>query len=184
MPVAQYLNERGFNKFEGYCEEIRGQVADLKILVSNPAIKSIMEIGFNAGHSAELFLSTNPKSVLTSFDLGVHDYGKHAKDYIDLTYPLRHALELGDSTVVVPEYIKKNLDFSSITTCPNTFVDEDLKLLKSYQPAEHSHSEDRLNQFMYEINNRAAIPQCKFCPEKYTLKKNFSSFKKIPIFPA
>ena len=108
MPVAQYLNERGFNKFEGYCEEIRGQVADLKILVSNPAIKSIMEIGFNAGHSAELFLSTNPKSVLTSFDLGVHDYGKHAKDYIDLTYPLRHALELGDSTVVVPEYIKKN----------------------------------------------------------------------------
>ena len=65
-----------------------------------------------------------------------------------------------------------------------TISDEDLKLLKSYQPAEHSHSEDRLNQFMYEINNRAAIPQCKLCPEKYTLKKNFSSFKKIPIFPA
>ena len=31
----------------------------------------------------------------------------------------------------LPEYIKKNLDFSSITTCPNTFVDEDLKLLHS-----------------------------------------------------
>ena len=30
-----------------------------------------------------------------------------------------------------PENIKKNLDFNSISTCPNTFVDQDLKLLQS-----------------------------------------------------
>ena len=31
----------------------------------------------------------------------------------------------------LPEFIKKDLDFSSIIICPNTFVDEDLKLLQS-----------------------------------------------------
>lgn len=108
MPVHQYLTERGFTSFEGYCEEIRGQVADLKMLVSNPAIHTVMEIGFNAGHSAELFLSTNPNTTVTSFDLGVHEYGVHAKKYIDTTYPSRHSLEIGDSTIIIPEYIKKN----------------------------------------------------------------------------
>ena len=71
----------------------------------------------------------------------------------------------------LPEYIKKNLDFSSITTCPNTFVDEDLKLLHSdvllkalvsgsktyfYILAEHQSKPDplmpfRLIQYMVKI---------------------------------
>ena len=31
----------------------------------------------------------------------------------------------------LPEAIKKGLDFDSIITCPNTFIDQDLKLLQS-----------------------------------------------------
>ncbi len=31
----------------------------------------------------------------------------------------------------LPQEIKKNLDFNSISTCPNTLVDQDLKLLHS-----------------------------------------------------
>jgi hypothetical protein len=48
-------------------------------------ITRIMEIGFNAGHSAELFLKHSSAHV-TSFDLGDHD-----KEYID-AYPGRHSL--------------------------------------------------------------------------------------------
>ena len=67
-----------------------------------------MEIGFNAGHSAEIFLQNNPSAKLTSFDLGIHPYCQVAKEYIDLTYPDRHTLILGDSTMTVPKYVKEN----------------------------------------------------------------------------
>jgi hypothetical protein len=33
-----------------------------------------MEIGFNGGHSAELFLKNNTDIHLTSFDVDVHSY--------------------------------------------------------------------------------------------------------------
>ena len=64
-----------------------------------------MEIGFNAGHSAELFLKYTSAHV-TSFDLG-DPYVAHAKEYIDAYYPGRHSLILGDSTVTVTNCIGK-----------------------------------------------------------------------------
>ena len=64
-----------------------------------------MEIGFNAGHSSELFLKYTSAHV-TSFDLGEHPYVSHAKEYID-AYPGRHSLIIGDSTVTVPKCIGK-----------------------------------------------------------------------------
>lgn len=35
---------------------------------------NVMEIGFNGGHSAELFLKNNTDIHLTSFDVDVHSY--------------------------------------------------------------------------------------------------------------
>jgi hypothetical protein len=40
-----------------------------------------MNIGFNDGHSAEIFLQTNKNLKLTSFDLGEHDYVNVSKEY-------------------------------------------------------------------------------------------------------
>jgi len=67
-----------------------------------------MEIGFNAGHSAELFLSSNKNINLVSFDIGMHGYVKLGKQFIDKTYPDRHTLIIGNSLDTVPEYFKKN----------------------------------------------------------------------------
>jgi len=61
-----------------------------------------MEIGFNAGHSAETFLQ-NTTGHVTSFDLGEHPYVHVAKEYIDTMYPGRHTLILGDSRETVPQ---------------------------------------------------------------------------------
>jgi predicted O-methyltransferase YrrM len=69
-----------------------------------------MEIGFNAGHSAEIFLQNNKDLILTSFDLGIHNYVNTAKEYIDITYPNRHTLILGDSTKTIPIYLENNKD--------------------------------------------------------------------------
>ena len=107
MYLANYLNSRGFHQLEGYCQQNSNQVKDLIRLSSGSKI-NVMEIGFNAGHSAEVFLENNDTLNLTSFDLGEHDYVLAAKEYIDKMYPNRHSLILGDSTVSVPKYINDN----------------------------------------------------------------------------
>lgn len=138
MPVSDYLRHIGFdlNRIEGYCQQIPQQIEDLKYLVSNinhysqlqqyntfilpnnyidnpnnPNNKNkihIMEIGFNAGHSAEIFLETNKNIHLTSFDLGLNPYVKSAKKFIDNQYPNRHTLIAGNSLKTIPEYVRNN----------------------------------------------------------------------------
>ena len=94
------------NVTEGHSGQNLEQQADLIKLSENSF--NVMEIGFNGGHSAETFLKNNPNIILTSFDIGEHDYLKIAKDYIDTIYPGRHILILGDSTITIPKYILEN----------------------------------------------------------------------------
>lgn len=109
MNITSYLNSKGFYNFEGNSQQVPQQVVDLINLTNKPNI-NVMEIGFNAGHSAENFLNNNKDLILTSFDLGCYDYSLRAKEYIDITYPNRHTLILGDSTETVPIYIENNKD--------------------------------------------------------------------------
>ena len=109
MYLTKYLNKRGYTHFEGYCQLEKKQVEDLISLTRKQNI-NVMEIGFNAGHSAEVFLRTNPSLTLTSFDLGIHDYTLVGKCFIDNSYPKRHTLILGDSTVTIPKYIQDSDD--------------------------------------------------------------------------
>jgi predicted O-methyltransferase YrrM len=108
--ITSYLLENGFTytDFEGYSGQIPEQTVDLTKLTQSPSIKTILEIGFNAGHSSDTFLFANPTATVVSFDLGAHTYVKKAKEYIDRMYPGRHTLILGDSTVTIPEYITNN----------------------------------------------------------------------------
>jgi predicted O-methyltransferase YrrM len=54
---------------EGYVTE-RQQARIPELLKEYaPHAKRIMEIGFNAGHSADLFLRTNPDAQVVSFDI-------------------------------------------------------------------------------------------------------------------
>ena len=107
MSITYFLNSRGVYSFEGYSQQVPKQVEDLVNLTNNPNI-NVMEIGFNAGHSAEIFLQNNKDLTLTSFDLGSHHYVLPAKEYIDTTYPNRHTLILGDSRTTIPNYVQNN----------------------------------------------------------------------------
>ena len=106
MTLAQMLESKGFTELEGYSQQIPEQIRDLQSIIGTTPIR-IMEIGFNAGHSAEIFLQ-NPHATVTSFDLGMHEYVSHAKEYIDRHYPHRHTLILGDSKKTIPAYIMKH----------------------------------------------------------------------------
>jgi predicted O-methyltransferase YrrM len=93
---------------EGNSNQLPQQLNDL-IFLSKGA-KSILEIGFNAGHSSEIFLKNNTHCKVVSFDLGEHPYVYLVEKYINYTYPNRHTLILGDSTKTIPSYLGDTFD--------------------------------------------------------------------------
>lgn len=101
MSLDEYLADHGFTRLEGHTNQEPREVAVLEQLASRDGVQRILEIGFNAGHSASLFLSANPRCHVLSFDLGWHQYVEAGKAFIDRSYPGRHTLVLGDSTETV-----------------------------------------------------------------------------------
>jgi predicted O-methyltransferase YrrM len=75
----------------------------LKFLRRETQIKTILEIGFNAGLSAKTFLYARPDITVISVDIGEHEYVLPAKKWIDKEFPNRHMLFIGDSTKALPQ---------------------------------------------------------------------------------
>lgn len=109
LTLDSFLTKKGFVSIEGNISSCQGKINDLNGLINliNKPNINVMEIGFNAGHSAESFLR-NKNVTLTSFDIGSHIYLLTAKEYIDLTFPNRHTLILGDSIKTIPDFINNN----------------------------------------------------------------------------
>ena len=107
MSIDLFLKEHGVTDYEGNIQNIFEQMSDLVSLTNKPYI-NVMEVGFNAGHSADIMLKHNSKLTLTSFDLGEHDYLLDAKRYIDSNYPSRHTLIIGNSVNSIPLFTKQN----------------------------------------------------------------------------
>ena len=93
---------------EGYSQQVPEQEKLLKEFVSKDSVRSVLEIGFNAGHSSEIFLENNKNVHVVSFDLNEYKCVTIGKQFIDKKYPGRHELIIGNSIITVPEYIKNN----------------------------------------------------------------------------
>jgi len=85
-----------------------GQLRFLAETAREIGASQIGEIGFNAGYSAQAFLSASSNSHVTSFDLVTHGYTPLAKKRVDAIHPGRHTLVEGDSTATVPEFSQQN----------------------------------------------------------------------------
>ena len=70
----------------------------------NEAVQQILEIGFNAGHSSELFLINNPQSTITSIDLGYWYYCKFGSEYLKKQYPGRINVIFKDSLSALKDF--------------------------------------------------------------------------------
>ena len=95
---------------EGYSAQIEEQKNDLIEECKKINGTNIMEIGFNLGHSSEIFLKNFPAFSVTSFELG-NQFTTTAKFYLDKFYKdANHMLILGDSK---KEIIKFSKNFPS-----------------------------------------------------------------------
>jgi len=74
-----------------------------QFLMKNKEIKNILEIGFNAGLSSGVFLSTRPDISVISVDIGAHDYVLPAQKLIQKMFPDSFLLIVGDSSAVLPQ---------------------------------------------------------------------------------
>ena len=102
MDIKKFVKERYTGTFEGSCDI--EELSYFTNLIKNFNITNVLEIGFNYGVSTDNFLKSDVYINVLSFDLGKHGYEKFGKEYIDLNYPSRHELILGDSQVTIPEY--------------------------------------------------------------------------------
>lgn len=109
MSLRTFLSFHQLSDFEGNSGQIPQQTERLSQLCDSMSIESILEIGFNAGHSADTFLSHSAAHVV-SFDLNTRPCVQKAKEYIDRKYPSRHTLVIGDSTKTIPLYTKDHPD--------------------------------------------------------------------------
>jgi len=71
-----------------------------------PNVKTICEVGFNAGHSAAIWLNANPSAHLVSFDLGQFQYTHGNAMLMKETFPDRFNIVWGESQFAVPEFAK------------------------------------------------------------------------------
>ena len=110
LSLNEYLDAHNQKVTEGYVSSRTHLQVEFftALLQKNSHIQNIAEIGFNAGHSSDLFLKTLPSVKVLSFDIMEHGYARVGKEYVDLQYPSRHHLIEGNSLVTVPSYHKEN----------------------------------------------------------------------------
>ena len=84
-----------------------------KLAELKPAESSITvcETGFNGGHSAVLYLESDPRVRYIGFDIGIYGSAKPAAQFIADQYgPSRVSLIWGDSSKTVPSFIQASLN--------------------------------------------------------------------------
>lgn len=86
----------------------------INIFSAGRASKRVLEIGFNAGHSALLLLLSRPDSKIDCFDICCHDYTRKCFEYLDKEFPNRLTLTAGPSGDTVPWSTKREYDLYHI----------------------------------------------------------------------
>jgi len=100
-----FLEKAGLAVTEGHSGEIEPQRKLYQALAKIPCVKHVCELGFNAGHSAALWLLADADNVVTSFDIFEHDYSPVALRFLGERFPGRLAMVTGNSLDSIPGFV-------------------------------------------------------------------------------
>ena len=130
ITLRQFLKKNDMNVSEGSLHNQKDQQNLLRRLIKG--CRKGMQIGFNAGDSADLFLDETG-GILTSFDINRHNYVAVGNKYMNLKYPKKHTLIKGDSTIVLPKQKTKKYEYIYIDGGHTfTVADQDIKNCKRF----------------------------------------------------
>ena len=110
-------------QLEGHSSEVPSQTALFNLLGRKPFVRTVCETGFNAGHSSLLWLSSNNRSRVFSFDLAVHKYTRPMADYLCQLYPTRMHTVFGNSQITLPKFVERARVMEPGLTCDIVLVD-------------------------------------------------------------
>jgi hypothetical protein len=97
-----------FTLVEGHVTRDSAQARDYAALANQVEVQTICETGFNAGHSALLFLLSNPTAHVYSFDLGKYPVTLPAAKHLTEKFSGRFTFIQGDSQHTVADFRRKN----------------------------------------------------------------------------
>jgi predicted O-methyltransferase YrrM len=103
LELLEHVADSGAVVHEGFASPAQLEYFT-RLIRRTPGIRSVAEIGFNAGVSAENFLAAHESVVVVSFDLARQPPVRPAKEYVDRVYPNRHHLVVGNSAETIPAY--------------------------------------------------------------------------------
>jgi len=91
----------------GHIADVEEQVHAYGSVAQRTEISHICEIGFNAGHSAILFLNSDKTNKLTSFDSGTLPWSPISSNFISFLFPNRFSYITGNSVESVAEFASR-----------------------------------------------------------------------------
>lgn len=92
----------------GHIGEVPNETLDFAAAAVLSGVRTICEVGFNAGHSAAVFLLANPFSRYVAFDLGNLVWSIDAVNYFKQRFGDRFLYIKGDSKVKIVEFSRTN----------------------------------------------------------------------------
>ena len=114
LPLTKYIEAAGHKIRQGYITQVKKH-EEMFLPNIDKTVHNVLEIGFLAGHSAEMFLKMNSYVNVTSVELGAFQSVACGKKYIDKNYPKRHTLLKGDSNEIIPIFVENtNIKFDII----------------------------------------------------------------------
>lgn len=105
--LTSHLVSQKAGSLEGSSIDFEQEMLLYTQMAQNPCVKTICEIGFNAGYSALLWLTANPNATVVMFDLFEHAVSPLGEAFLrsqaDLR-PNRLTIVKGDSTKTIPQF--------------------------------------------------------------------------------
>jgi predicted O-methyltransferase YrrM len=104
-----HLNPAGNANVEGYITAKQREMF-IEELKKHPHIHKIAEVGFNAGHTSEIFLEFVLDSHVVSFDINSLHYTLTGVEFLKTQFQDRFQFIEGDSQYTVPSFFKTHPD--------------------------------------------------------------------------
>lgn len=101
------------------------------------AARNVLDIGFNAGHSALLFLLCNPECRVTAVDTFEPSYSNACFDYLARVFPGRLTREQGDSRAVLPRLAGQAFDLVHLDGGKELTIRQDLAAIPGLVARDH-----------------------------------------------